>query len=188
MSDLAPKLASTALRHGVRAIPDRDVVAEVNREHEALCRDIATCLSAARSDGGAREAALAHLIDALELHMRVEEDVLYPALASESSMRDALEVAQVEHRLMRQLVRDLRADDIGALQCRATLEVLQKLVRHHVEEEAYALMPRLRQSTLDLDALGRAMRERREALLAGGPRRTSSASMRLPAPRASRLR
>ena len=189
MRDLSPTLSSPC-RDGIRLVPreePRDLAAAMNAEHATLCREIANGLSAARSDGGARPLAIARLVDALELHMRVEEDVLHPVLGANPELADAAEVAAVEHRLIRELTRDLTRDDPGALQCRAILEVLGKIVRHHVEEEAYGLLPRLRQADVDLDELARAMHERRRELQ-DGDRPGDGATGRLPQPRAQRAR
>ena len=142
----------------------RNAIAELNSEHEVLCTLLASCASADRPPEQSR-ARVAEVAERLELHMRLEEDILHGALAQRRVLQAAVETAKVEHRIIRRLVADLRELEPGSPAFAATLAVLANQVRHHVEDEAYQFFPRVRRSAIDLDALGVELRARRGELL-----------------------
>lgn len=140
-----------------------NAVAELNSEHEALCALLARCDPGEHTPDECR-AHVVEIAERLELHMRLEEDVLHQALAQRRVLEAAVETAKVEHRIIRRLLADLANVSPASRAFAATLDVLAKQVRHHVEDEAYQFFPRVRRSAIDLDALGDQLRARRELL------------------------
>ena len=153
-----------ALAASAAADERRNAIAELNSEHEVLCTLLAQCEPDAKAPERSR-ALVAEVAERLELHMRLEEDILHRALAQRRVLEAAVETAQVEHRIIRRLVADLRDLAPGSAAFAATLAVLAKQVRHHVDDEAYQFFPRVRRSAIDLDALGVELRARRGELL-----------------------
>jgi hypothetical protein len=142
----------------------RNAIAELNSEHEVLCTLLARC----DPDDDPPERSRAHVAEVserLELHMRLEEDVLHRALGQRRALETAIETAKVEHRILRRLLADLGELEPGSPAFAATLKVLVKQVRHHVEDEAYQFFPRVRRISIDLDALGDQLRARRSELM-----------------------
>lgn len=91
---------------------------------------------------------------ALQVHMQIEETILYPA-AREALDDDALvDEAIVEHRAAKDLILQLRETQADSAMFDAKTKVLSEQIEHHVGEEENKLFPRLRRSTLDLQALG----------------------------------
>jgi hypothetical protein len=141
----------------------RNAIAELNADHEALCTLLGRCDPEEHTPDECRR-HVAELAARIELHMRLEEDVLHRALAQRRVLETAVEIARVEHRMIRRLLADLQDNAPGSPAFAATLRVLAQQVRHHVEDEAYQFFPRVRRSALDLDALGDQLRARREVL------------------------
>lgn len=80
------------------------------------------------------------LREELQLHMRIEEKVFYPK--AEKELPDEMDHAVREHKQVKDILKDLildaEPDDLAA-----QVEVLQKAVQHHVEEEETKIFPEL---------------------------------------------
>ena len=102
----------------------------------------------------------------LTVHATIEEEILYPrALAAlKEDDADMLWEATVEHGTLKGLIDALggmRADDPSF---DAHVKVLQEYVTHHVREEENEMLPKLRASGLDLQAIGEELKARKDAL------------------------
>jgi len=103
----------------------------------------------------------------LSIHARVEEELFYPAA------RDALEQdeaslvyeANVEHASLKQLIGEINGSSVDNEMFTARMQVLKEYVQHHVREEEMRLMPAMRRTGVDLDALGDSIAQRKQALL-----------------------
>jgi iron-sulfur cluster repair protein YtfE (RIC family) len=86
----------------------------------------------------------------LELHMQLEEEIVYPAICRlvEDSDEDVSE-AEAEHELARQGIKDLLAMDEDAPGIDAMIEMLKAGVLHHVEEEEEEVLPKLAEAASD---------------------------------------
>lgn len=125
------------------------------------------------SDSGSPESmAIAQDIAfALNVHARLEEEIFYPAAreALGEDGKDLLDEAAVEHATFKQLLVDLGTSLETDYFFGSKVKVLGEYVQHHVEEEESELFPMLQDAGLDLEELGRAMQERRDALHAAYP-------------------
>jgi hypothetical protein len=110
---------------------------------------------------------LRKIVVELAVHARIEEELFYPAARSVlgSDAKSVLDEAAVEHASLKKMIVDLSVltDEDGFF--RAKVKVLGEYVRHHVLEEEGELIPMIESSGIDLDALGRRLRQRREILL-----------------------
>jgi len=104
---------------------------------------------------------------ALTLHTQVEEEILYPA-AREVLTRDEdlVDEAYVEHAGAKSLIAQIKTRTSDQPLFDAKVHVLGEYIDHHVREEENEFFPKLRKTTLDLDAMGERMLERRKALMA----------------------
>ena len=71
----------------------------------------------------------------------------------------------VEHAAAKTLIAEIEAMKPGQLLYDAKVKVLGEQVRHHVEEEEQELFPDLRESDLDLRALGSKLAARKVELM-----------------------
>jgi hemerythrin superfamily protein len=110
---------------------------------------------------------IAELIcDELTVHAQIEEELLYPA-AREALGADDVELvneADVEHEGVRDLIAKIQESSPEDEHFDAMVTVLGEYVRHHVKEEETELFPRLKDSDIDLDALGAQLAARKTEL------------------------
>lgn len=113
-----------------------------------------------------KQALVANVCLALEVHAQLEEELFYPALADAVGRNEVLDKSVPEHDEMRVLVRSLRTMTPDDPTYDSTLAQLIRKVLHHVADEETILLPLAEQSLKDdLGALGWAMTRRRMQLL-----------------------
>jgi hypothetical protein len=141
----------------------------LRREHAAILALFEAFLE--RAEDPTTPGALAHHLqvarDALELHMRLEEEVFYPACEAVPELRELVRRAREDHHAMRGALRGLGAGPLhAAAMLRARALVAE--VEAHIEEEEEDLIPRVRRSLGDteLGRLGLQWESRRAVLRA----------------------
>jgi hemerythrin superfamily protein len=102
----------------------------------------------------------------LTVHATVEEEIFYPAAREALGDDDAdlLDEAEVEHSTVKDLVDQLSAMSPVEALYDAKVKVLSEYVKHHVEEEEEEIFPALRETDLDLAALGAEIEQRKQEL------------------------
>lgn len=111
----------------------------------------------------AHACAVRSLCSELAAHLHVEEAVLYPSLREHGADGDSIDQAEVEHECLRDLMDrlvDMHPDDPLF---EARVRVLVEIFDLHQQRERLQLRPLLQR--LDLAALDRRMRARRDQLL-----------------------
>jgi len=71
-----------------------------------------------------------------------------------------VDLAQLEHATAREIIRQLQRAEPGEACYEALVLALTECVERHARHEQAQLFPRLRESCLDLDALGQQLNER----------------------------
>ena len=71
----------------------------------------------------------------MDIHARIEEEILYPTLEEYEETRDISLEAYEEHALVKQLLEELAAAPKDDERWTAKFTVLKENVEHHVEEE-----------------------------------------------------
>jgi hemerythrin-like domain-containing protein len=97
-----------------------------------------------KADGTGRSPLIGELRTALETHMQLEEEVVYPAMKPVTG-QEQLEEAQTEHDLARRALAEmlnLAPDEPGF---EAALETTKAAIEHHVQDEEGEVFPTLRQ-------------------------------------------
>jgi hemerythrin superfamily protein len=159
-----------------------DLLKQDHREVESLFREFES------SDDDARKVELAETICAeLTVHAEIEEKIFYPAAreALPEDKQDLVAEATVEHTSLKKLIADIDGSSPRDELFEANVKVLSEYVKHHVREEETELMPAVRRTNLDLEALGERLMQRKEALKSSQqqpPRRGSSNRVRVPMP------
>jgi len=102
----------------------------------------------------------------LTIHAQVEEELFYPALRERIEEQDLLDEAKVEHESARMLIEMIENEDGDEELFAARVVVLGEYVNHHIEEEQKQIFPAAKKAKLDADALGEAIRTRKEELQA----------------------
>ena len=103
-----------------------------HREVESLFKEI----QKARNPEQARK-LMRELVANLELHMRIEEEMFYPAMREvETKKAEELVLeAYEEHGVAKMVMRELPNVDPEDERFHAKMTVFQELIEHHVEEE-----------------------------------------------------
>lgn len=106
----------------------------------------------------------------LTVHARIEEEIFYPALRDASPAAAALlDAAHTQHDEAKALIAQIEAMAEPSPEMDETVEQLARAIEAHVKEERDHLFPKARSAqALDLYALASDLRDRQEALEAGG--------------------
>jgi hemerythrin-like domain-containing protein len=166
---------------------------DVLQEDHQVLRDLLTELEETTPRGiRKRRDLLARVGREVRIHMRVEEEIFYPAYrGATKSQEDArlfFEAAE-EHSIVAHVLPLLEETDPSNEVFGARAKVLKDLIEHHVEEEEEQMFPRARR-LLNKEALlelGWRLEQRRielegdGTLLAGSPPATDRARNRHPA-------
>jgi hemerythrin superfamily protein len=119
-------------------------------------------------DGALKKSLFRQIRNELDGHAAIEEELFYPAVRSSRAadaqrlVREAFE----EHRLVKQLLRELGRGRPGTEAFDAKFKVLKENVLHHAKEEEHDLFPEAWDllSPEELEALGNRMAERKRKL------------------------
>src|SRR5918994_4877057 len=96
-----------------------------------------------KADGSGRSPLIGELRTALEAHMQLEEEVVYPAMKPVTG-QDEVQEAQTEHELARTALGEmlrLAPDQPGF---EAALDTTKAAIEHHVQDEEGEVFPTLR--------------------------------------------
>lgn len=81
------------------------------------------------------------LLQALEMHMNIEETMFYPNLVGKKETGNLTLEGIEEHHVVREILRELNLDPKNTAEWRAKLKVCRENVEHHVNEEETELFP-----------------------------------------------
>ncbi len=114
-----------------------------------------------------REDLFAQLKKELDVHARIEETILYPALKDPDETHDITLEAYEEHAVVKQLLAELDEMSKDEEEWGAKLKVLQENVEHHVEEEEGEMFPKARKvlSEEEVEDLGERLEKAKEQQL-----------------------
>ncbi len=118
------------------------------------------------TNGAARAGLVVKLVDALRLHMQVEESIVYPAIAKQvGGGGDMVAEAKTEHEGARKVLADVEKLSPNEPGFDGALEMLEAGITHHVEEEEDEVFPKFRDSVSaeELDELGQQVAAAKEA-------------------------
>ncbi len=121
-----------------------DVVTMLEQDH----REVEELFEKIKNTNGAVRAQLVTRLAAdLRLHMKVEESIVYPAIAKQvDDGDDMVEEAKTEHEGARKVLADVEKLSPNEPGFDGALEMLEAGISHHVEEEEDEVFPKLRES------------------------------------------
>jgi hemerythrin superfamily protein len=125
-------------------------------------------------DDAQKEELVARICEALTIHAQIEETIFYPAArrAVQEQGQELLNEAAVEHQTLKDIVGRLEMAPTSDPLYDAGVKVLSEYTKHHVREEENELFPKVRQTDLDLQALGQQLAQRQQELEARDQRRS----------------
>jgi hypothetical protein len=139
----------------------------LRRDHARILSSFEACLQA---EDDSRPAHFQRTRDLLLVHLRVEEDLYYPALETVPELREAARLAREEHRDLRLSLQRFDGVTFNDTSLRL-LHDLRDTFERHVETEEEDLFARSRRALGDarIEELGRQIEARRLQLLEAAP-------------------
>lgn len=150
-----------------KAIAESDAIKLLKADHKEVKGLFDDYEKLVKTEAGAEEKqALANEIcTMLTIHATVEEELFYPAAREALPEEEALlDEADVEHNCAKDLIAQIEESHPDEPLYDAKVKVLAEYIQHHVTEEEGEMFPKVRKSNLDLESLGEALAERKEAL------------------------
>jgi hemerythrin superfamily protein len=89
------------------------------------------------------------VIDELEVHAELEEDLIYPVIRDGIEEDDLMNEAKEEHHLVHVLIAELKRLTPSDESFKAKFIVLGEVVKHHVKEEEGEIFPKAQRSKID---------------------------------------
>jgi hemerythrin superfamily protein len=140
-----------------------DAIALLERDHREV-EDLFERFEAAGSDAEKGEIA-EQICMALKVHAQIEEELFYPPARDETGDAGLVDEALVEHMSAKVLIAQIESMEPGQPLYDAKVKVLGEQIRHHVEEEESELFPEVRETGMNLEALGAKLAARKADLL-----------------------
>jgi hemerythrin-like domain-containing protein len=149
-----------------------DAIALLTDDHKAVKKLFKSYHSLIDDEAkGSQKAEVAQQIcRELTVHAQIEEEIFYPAVRESIDDQDLMDEAAVEHATAKDLIAQIEAMSPDDEYYDAKVTVLGEYIDHHVKEEQDEMFPKARKA-IDVDAIGAALKERKEELmgeLAGG--------------------
>lgn len=142
--------------------PCADALDRLSLGHEqtrALADECRRFARHVRCDPAMQEVAEA-LCRAIHRMAALEEELFFPAARAALEASSLVDLAELEHATARQIIRQLRMADPHEPRYEALVLALTECVERHARHEQAQLFPRLRESGLDMEALGQQLNER----------------------------
>ncbi len=111
----------------------------------------------------------------LEVHSKLEEELIYPAIRSAIDDEDLMDEALEEHHVVHGLIGELKKMKPSDDRYEAKFTVLAENVTHHIKEEESEMFPKAEDCEIDWEALHSQVMQRKAQLIAK-PSATSKTS------------
>jgi hemerythrin-like domain-containing protein len=118
-----------------------DPIAMLKADHREAAAMLKT-LGESERPSATRRRTTAKLVAALQLHMQIEESLVYPLVAQRVGKEEEVE-AEIEHRLARDGLSQL-SELVGEPGFGAAVAMVTAGIKHHVKEEETELFPALK--------------------------------------------
>lgn len=112
-----------------------------------------------------KKALVAQICAELTVHAQIEEEIFYPQVKAALNDTELVPEAVVEHATLKDLIEQLEDGEPDNEIYDAKVKVLSEYVKHHVREEQNEIFPKVKESKLDLYALGEQLMQRKEELM-----------------------
>ena len=138
-----------------------DALKLLKEDHDRVKKMLAEGESTTERGEKTREELFARLKSDLEIHERMEEEVLYPALKSHPKARDLALEGYEEHHVVDTILAELEQTPPSDEQWGAKFKVAKENLEHHIEEEETQMFPKARNAFSDdeLEQMGTRMAE-----------------------------
>ncbi len=101
----------------------------------------------------------------LDVHAKLEEELIYPAIGPEIDDEDLMDEALEEHHVVHVLMGELKKMKPSDDRYDAKFTVLAENVKHHIKEEESEMFPKAENCDIDWEALSSQVEKRKEQLM-----------------------
>lgn len=101
----------------------------------------------------------------LDIHAKLEEGLVYPAIRSEIDEEDLMDEALEEHHVVHVLIAELKKMKPSDDRFDAKFTVLAENVKHHVKEEESEMFPKAEECDIDWETLEQQVMKQKEKLM-----------------------
>lgn len=123
-----------------------------------------------KADSRSRQRIADEAIKALEVHTKIEESLVYPAIREATGEEDMMDEAVEEHHVVKLLIKELHKMKASAEGYKAKFKVLSELVKHHVQEEEQEMFPQAEQTDIDWEEIGQEAMSIKEKMMSKSSR------------------
>lgn len=158
-----------------------DVFKVLKQDHDEMKKLFKKLSESGEGAVKTREKTFKELARELAVHTQLEEEIVYPRLREEESLRETINEGIEEHHVADQVLEELSGLAVDDEQWDAKLTVLKEAVEHHVEEEEKELFPKAAK-VIDKDEaaeMGRTVAEEKRDMLKGKHKGAKEAFARL---------
>ncbi len=165
-----PSAGRKAAAKKAAATRAKDAIALLKADHRAVEKLFAKYEEAKENDTR-KQAICMQICGELKVHMRIEEEIFYPASREFVDDQEIVNEAEVEHASAKDLMAQLEAMSPADEMYDAKVKVLMEMIEHHVEEEEEEYFPQAKKNGMDTKTVGEQMAARKAELTAkmGGP-------------------
>jgi hemerythrin superfamily protein len=122
------------------------------------------------ADGRSRQGIADEALKALEVHTKIEETLVYPAIREATGEEDLVDEANEEHHVVTLLIKELKKMKASAEGYKAKFTVMSELVKHHIEEEEKEMFPEAENADIDWEELGQEAMSIKERMMSKSSR------------------
>ena len=149
-----------------------EVTALLKQDHEKVKALLKKLQKSTEKGANGRARLLQQVQTELEVHMRFEEEVFYPAFRAAVDSKDGEKMyfeAVEEHRAATMVLNDSLRADPGSPSFAGKVKVLAELVLHHAQEEEKEMFPKARKalSLPERRELAEQLQQMKQGALAG---------------------
>ena len=117
------------------------------------------------ADNRSRQRIVDQALTELEIHSKLEEGLIYPAIRDALDEDDMMDEALEEHHVVELLIKELRKMGPKDERYKAKFTVLAEIVKHHIEEEESEVLPQAEETDIDMAELGQEAMALKEKLM-----------------------
>ena len=117
------------------------------------------------ADNRSRQRIADQALTELEIHAKLEEGLVYPAIREALDEEDMMDEALEEHHVAELLIKELRKMGPKDERYKAKFTVLAEIVKHHIEEEESEILPQAEETDIDMAELGQEALALKEKLM-----------------------
>ena len=124
----------------------------------------------------------------LEVHAKLEETLIYPAIRERIEEEEVMDEALEEHHVAHVLINELKRMKPSDTRYQAKFTVLGESIKHHVKEEEGTMFPEAEKADINWEELGQEAMKRKDTLMARIRNEVSRSSTRTTTVRKRRSR